>query len=178
MKIEIISKPTFRDVRGRFAAANDQLLAIRRDALRSEGGYLVGLVRQELDVKTDGRSGKLGAAVRFNTREYGKDELRLNVTAPSKARPHRIYPRNAGALAFFWGKIGAFVVVPKGGGRPTRFDKAGTLWVGKGYVDHPGGSLRPLFTPVMARALERWTAERGAVVLRQISTRYKSAVKG
>lgn len=176
VRISITARPTFRDVAGRFAKANEGLLDSKRDALRREGAVLVQLVRAELNEKTKGRSDRLGSAVRFNTRVNNSNEVRLSVTAPAQAGPHRIYPRNAGALAFSWGKAGAFVIVPRAGGFRTHYGKDGILWVGKGYVDHPGGSLVPLFSGVMDRALNSWQASGGNEVLRQIASRYIAQV--
>lgn len=65
-------------------------------------------------------------------------------------KPHKIAPRKAGALSFFWTKVGMYTVVPKGGGFKTHM-AGGKLWIGKGFVQHPG--TRP--NPFPARALAR-----------------------
>ena len=175
-RITIIVRPTFRDLAGRFTKANEGLLASKRDILRQQGKRLVQMAREELDDKTDGRSGKLASAIRYNTRIVNDNEVRLSVTAPGRAGPHRIYPRNAGALAFSWGKVGAFVLVPRSGGFRTHYGKDGVLWVGKGYVDHPGGTLVPLFSGVMERTLDRWSVGGGQEILQQIASRWVSQV--
>lgn len=63
-------------------------------------------------------------------------------------RPHTISAKRAGALAFNWKARGGIrVVVPKkpGGGTGIRKSKSGkvVLWVGKGFVRHPGTKARP-----------------------------------
>jgi hypothetical protein len=69
-------------------------------------------------------------------------------------RPHKIAPRRAAALYFFWTKVGVYTVVPKGGGFKTHM-AGGKLWIGKGFVQHPG--TKP--NPFPARALERLKAD-------------------
>lgn len=75
-------------------------------------------------------------------------------------KPHIIRANKAKALAFYWGKIGAPVIVPKGRGATFRL-KDGTLIIGKGYVNHPGTKARPYFR----RALEQVAATRGFIVV-------------
>ena len=69
-------------------------------------------------------------------------------------KPHKIAPRNASALYFFWTKIGVYTVVPKGGGFKTHM-AGGKLWIGKGFVQHPGTQPNPF----PSRALERLKAD-------------------
>ena len=63
-------------------------------------------------------------------------------------RPHKIRAKGAKALAFKWAKAGGVqVFVPKkatkwGGLRKGKTGKV-FLWVGKGYVQHPGTKARP-----------------------------------
>lgn len=63
-------------------------------------------------------------------------------------RPHIIRPKGAKALAFEWGKMGGVqTFVPKkatkwGGLRKGKTGKV-FLWIGKGYVRHPGTRARP-----------------------------------
>lgn len=75
--------------------------------------------------------------------------------------PHTIRARQAKALSFKWAKAGGVrVVVPK---KPTRWGglrkgKTGTvLWIGKGYVNHPGTKARPY----MYRALREVAGPKG-----------------
>ena len=161
-------KPTFRDLQGRFARADEALLAAKRDELRTEGRYIVELLSRRLEAKIG--PNKIEKGIRFNTRETGTS-VKLNVTAPGKARPHRIEARNKKALAFFWGKVGMQVFVPKRGGFRTHV-RGGNLWIGKGGVDHPGGSLVPLIRPILKDVSEEWTRSRGRIALRRMATRY------
>lgn len=167
----IEARPTFRDLQGKFAKAEDALLAARRDELRAEGRIIVQLVQGGIRRKVGKYdSSKLESGVRFNTRQTG-ETVSLNVTVPARARPHRIYARYAKALAFFWPRVGMQTFVPKRGGFRTHV-RNGSLMVGKGYVDHPGGSLVPLMTPILKEAGQDWTQQRGLITLRRISTRY------
>lgn len=171
--IQITSSPSFRDVGGRFAKAEKAILEERRNQLRIEGPKLVQYAKEEAPKKT----GKFREGIRWNTRTVG-DSLRLRVTVPQPlgtyiekgTKKHRIYPKNANALVFPWLKVGMLTVVPKGGGFRTHVRK-GTLWVGKGYVDHPG--TKP--NPFLKRALTRWRPN-GYKVLRQISSRFKTEI--
>ncbi len=175
-RFTVTSKPTFRDLQGRFAKAEKELINIRREELRQEGRALVKLVQKKTEQKVKQRNAKLEKGIRFKTFQRG-DNVELSVTAPEKAAPHRIQAKNAKALAFGWPKIGMNVVVPKAGGFSTHV-RNGRLWVGKGYVDHPGGSLVPLFTPILAAALREWESSRGRVVLNRISLRYITELNG
>jgi hypothetical protein len=63
-------------------------------------------------------------------------------------RPHTIKAKRAKALAFFWAKAGGVqTFVPKrpGGGTGLRRSRSGkvSLWIGKGFVRHPGTKARP-----------------------------------
>ena len=69
-------------------------------------------------------------------------------------KPHKIRARKAGALYFFWGKVGMFTVVPKAGGFRTH-TAGGKLWIGKGYVDHPG--TKP--NDYVSRTFAKWEPE-------------------
>jgi len=174
-RFTVESRPTFRDLGGRFARANDDLLDIRREELRTEGRFLVNLTKKKLKDKTAPySSSKLENAIRFNTRSDGQT-VRLSVTTPSQAGPHKIAPLNAQALAFNWPRVGMMTFVPRGGGFKTHV-RAGQLWVGKGYVDHPGGSLVPLFTPLLEDANSEWSNTRGRAVLNRISLRYVKSI--
>lgn len=166
--LKIVTRPTFRDLQGRFAKAEQALLDAKRDELRDEGRYLVQQFKDNLRAKIG--ENKLENAIRFNTRQVG-DNVRLSVTAPGHARPHRIAARNASALAFNWQRVGMMTFVPRRGGFRTHV-RNGQLWVGKGYVNHPGGSLEPLIVPILQRTSDEWTATRGRRVLQRMTTRY------
>lgn len=168
-RVKVTSRPTFRDLAGRFSRANDALLEERRHAMRDAGQKLVKEAQEKLDAKLGQRHG-MREAIRFNTRKTG-DTLSLSVTGPEKAKPHRIAARNALALSFFWDRVGMRTVVPRRGGFKTHV-RGGVYWIGKGYVDHPGGSLAPLFQPILNRTLDEWMRTDGERTLRRISTRW------
>lgn len=170
--IRIKAKPTFRDTRGRFHATTEKLSQFRREALRDEGPTLKNIIIRRLRGKI-GES-KIDKGIRYNTQVRG-DHIQLNVTAPSEARPHIIRAVNAQALAFFWPKVGMQTFVPKSGGFRTHV-RGNALWIGKGYVNHPGGSLEPLMQPILADSLREWEKAGGERVLRKISTRWVNGV--
>lgn len=171
--IEIKSTPTFRDLHGRFAKAEAELIEIRREQLRNEGRVFVPMIQRNLRAKIG--PSKIEQGVRFNTRTTGGN-IQLHVTAPGRARPHIIRAKNKGALAFFWPKVGMMTFVPKRGGFRTHVSR-NELFIGKGYVNHPGGSLVPLLSPIMQKSKNDWMSARGRAVLRSISTRYVEAIK-
>lgn len=83
------------------------------------------------------------------------------VAVHNGTRPHTIAARRKKALAFMWAKKGVRVIVPKkpGGGTGLRRSKSGktVLWVGKGFVRHPGTKARPW----LDQALREMCAARG-----------------
>lgn len=166
--MKITTRPTFRDVQGKFARAEAALLDAKREELRDEGRYLVQELKKNLHAKIG--ENKIENGIRYNTRVIG-DNVRLSVTAPGFARPHRIAARNKLALAFNFARAGMFTFVPRRGGFRTHV-RNGQLWVGKGYVDHPGGSLQPLMVPIVERTSDEWLRVRGQRVLTRMTTRY------
>lgn len=76
-------------------------------------------------------------------------------------RPHTIAARRKKALAFMWARKGGMrVVVPKRGGNTyVQRSKTGksVLWIGKGFVRHPGTKARPWLDD----ALRQMAAMRG-----------------
>jgi hypothetical protein len=62
-------------------------------------------------------------------------------------KAHRIYPKRAAALAFYWAKIGKTAIVPRDPG-PT-YHTPSHLVIGKGYVDHPGTKPQPYLRPAL-----------------------------
>lgn len=66
-------------------------------------------------------------------------------------RPHKIYPKGKGALAFDWPKVGMRVVVPRAGRHraggsyagPVKSKRGAYFLISKGYVNHPGTKARP-----------------------------------
>lgn len=79
-------------------------------------------------------------------------------------RPHIIRAKHAGALVFYWPKVGTVTVVPKNPKRKyTGYIKKRTVFhIGKGYVNHPGTKGRPF----LRTALEEEATKAGFVVKR------------
>ncbi len=157
-------KPSFRDVKGKFTSANAQLLADKREMMRGLGRAGVKMLREESPKK----SGDFSRGIAFKTTQSG-DVINLALTLPQPlgtfitegTKPHKIAARNANALVFHWAKFGGMVVVPKGGGFGTH-ERDGTLWIGKGHVDHPGTKANPFneraytkFRPIARTELSR-----------------------
>ncbi len=73
--------------------------------------------------------------------------------------PHKIYPKGKGALTFFWPKVGAVTIVPRGGRTMTGLRKSkkhGVVFViGKGYVNHPGTKARPFLVDALRQVAVR-----------------------
>lgn len=138
---EVVSSPTFRDMEGRFSKASDELLDARRDELRQLGQKFVEVMRKEAPF---GKTGAFRRSIVFRTFTSG-DELSMRTYSAQPlgtwivegTRPHKIQAKNARALYFFWPKVGMFAVVPKRGEFKTHVS-GGKLFIGKGYVDHPG----------------------------------------
>lgn len=168
----IIFKPTIRDLRGRFAKANKRLVENRRKATRVLARRWVKIAREEAPLGS-GRNKKrahgtfrrsIGFTEFTQKGEVGfssQSEQPLGTFITHGTRPHKIYAkRRNGALYFFWGKIGKFVVVPRRGGFKNHVSD-GKLWIGKGFVKHPG--TKP--NPYIERAYKRWYKEMDKEIL-------------
>jgi hypothetical protein len=73
-------------------------------------------------------------------------------------RPHIIRAKHAGALRFFWPKVGVVTVVPKvtRKGKWTGYiAKRKVFLVGKGYVNHPGTKGRPFLRTALVEEATR-----------------------
>lgn len=149
---QLRSIPPFRDKRGRFQAAEAALNRERQAVIASEARRFLRYAREEapgrryprqLDVATFMQGTHLGFHL------TGPEPLSTFILKGT--RPHRIAPRRARALRFFWPRIGAAAVVPRQAGFRTHF-RGGVLWIGKGYVNHPG--TRP--NRFVGRAFRRW----------------------
>lgn len=150
--------PQLRDVRGRFVKAEKLLMENKRKAVRLLGRRWVEIAREEAP---EGKTGKFRESIRYRTfvkdKEIGftsSSAQPLGTWITGGTRPHRIYPRRANALYFYFGRAGKWTVVPKGGGFKTHVS-GGKLWIGKGYVHHPG--TRP--NRYTDRAYLRWAEE-------------------
>lgn len=173
--LTITASPAFRDMSGRFARATEQLKTDKRDMMSAIGQRWVEVARDEAPHKT----GKFAKGIFARTYESGND-IKLIGYAPDPlatfiqegTRPHPIPPSSANALYFFWPKVGMYTVVPKGGGFRTHV-QSGKLWVGKGYVNHPGTKPNPFLT----RTWERTHPEIDTAV-RRIAARYAMVIVG
>jgi len=151
-------KPTLRDVRGRFTKATEKLVENKRKASRVLARRWVAIAREEAPL---GKTGKFRKSIRYTEFE---DKTKVGFSSTSAqplgtfivagTKPHKIYPRRAGALYFLWTKIGKYTVVPKGGGFKTHTAN-GKLWIGKGFVQHPGTSPNNY----VERSYVRWVKE-------------------
>lgn len=79
-------------------------------------------------------------------------------------RPHKIYPKGKGALAFDWKKVGMRTVVPKAGRHRAVGGWAGVVTpklgapyflISKGYVNHPGTRARPFLMDALRQTAVR-----------------------
>lgn len=158
-------KPTVRNVRGQFTRATARLVVHQRKASRILAKRWVQIARSEAP-KGSGRTTNRthgdfrrsityteftkGGTVGFST----ESEQPLGTFITHGTRAHQIRARRKKALYFFFGKIRKWVVVPKKGGFKTHVSD-GKLWVGKGYIQHPGTKRNDYVT----RAYVRWTKE-------------------
>lgn len=172
----ITASPSFKDIAGRFARAEKILLDARRDEMRELGKRFVVLLKDEAP---RGKTGKFRQSIIYRTYQDGSDlTLRTYHAQPlgtwiiGGTEPHKIQANSAGALYFFWPKIGKFVVVPKAGGFKTHV-RGDELWVGKGFVTHPG--TKP--NDYASRAFERGKDDINAS-MRKITNRYVMALNG
>jgi len=159
--LHITTQPSYRDVFGRFAKANQQLLNDKREMLRRLGRRWVEIAREEAPV----RKGDFRKSIHFRTFEAGQTlELRGYSAEPlgryirEGTDPHVIRARRAKVLRFLW---------PNG-------PRSSSTFVGfhfYPYVNHPG--TKP--NPYHQRAYSRWQAEAGRE-LRRITVRYRSAI--
>lgn len=174
--LQLIIKPPFRDIKGRFVKASQGLLEGRRQMLRTLGQKFIALERMEAP---EGKTGRFRGSLSFKTFDSGNSlTLKAYMAQPlgswitGGTSPHTIAARNAGALYFFWPRVGMFTIVPKSDGFRTHA-AGGQLWIGKGFVNHPG--TKP--NPFVQRAYSAWMPE-AQVELRRISRDYVAVLKG
>jgi len=138
----ITFSPTFRDVRGRFARADAQMLANKQRAARFLGQKWVEIAKEEAPVKT----GKFRESIRFHVfakNTGSKTRAVVGFTTSSKqplgrfivegTRPHIITANRKRFLRFFWpraGKIVFFRSVHHPGTKPNPYiDRAYIRWL-------------------------------------------------
>jgi len=157
-------KPPFRDLRGRFAKATEEMLKTKRDEIRALGQAGSAALNAAAPV---GRRRVLSRSHKFKTFERGTTiELRFYSDAVGQfvrqgTKPHIIRAKRAKALAFHWPKVGMMAFVPRAG-FPFTGVAGGAFWIGKGYVNHPGTQPNPYherafasLQPTMRDALNR-----------------------
>jgi hypothetical protein len=145
-----------RDVLGRFAKADANMIENKRNSARTLGQKWVEIAREEAPNKT----GAFRESIRFRTFVKGT-EIGFTTSAAQPlgkwivfgTRPHIIRARNAKTLYFFWGRLGRFVSFP--------------------FVHHPG--TKP--NPYVDRAYETWEKEM-ELEINRISARYVVDVTG
>jgi len=159
IEFEIKATPTLRDMQGRFASANAELLNVRRDLMREEGRRFVTLAQDEAPE----RSGEFKRSIGFRSFvESDAVGFRAHMAQPlgnfilGGTRPHPISAVRGMALRFFWSEG------PQGPG--IYFFKS---------VNHPGTSANPF----IARAYRKWRPH-GQQALRRISTWYVQTIRG
>jgi len=155
---QIKATPTFRDMMGRFAAANAELLNVRRDLMREEGRRFTMLAQDE----APGQSYKFKRSIGFRTFvESDAVGFRVHMAQPlgtfiqEGTRPHPITAHGK-SLRFFWPSG------PQGPGIYFFYS-----------VRHPGTNPNPF----MARAYRKWRPH-GQQALRRISTWYVETIRG
>lgn len=148
----ITSTPTFRDLRGRFARAEQTLLTARREEYRALGGRS----RDVLAANAPRKTGAFAGGIRYRTFERG-DAIGVTLSVPAPlgdfitlgTKAHAIRPVSASVL---------------------RFEAGGETVFARG-VNHPG--TRP--NPFIQRSLEQLAPEID-VAVRRISLRWEMAL--
>lgn len=154
-QFRVTSKPTWKDLRGRWASANQQLIDIRRDELRVLARRHVIVLQKHAPKKT----GKFASEHRFRTFQRG-DSIGYTTSAP---QPLGKWLRPPGTKPH--------VITPRGPGYPLRFTVGG-VEVRAWSVNHPG--YRPA-TDYVEDAYREFKPELRAG-LRRISSRYVEQV--
>lgn len=147
----------FKDLKYRFAKADKKLFESKSKEVRALGNRWVQIAREEAPIgKTtpdhpDNRRGgvKFKDSIRYETFIEGDTEGFRGISQQPLGkwivygtRRHDIpLTHYTKSLSFFWTKVGMETRVPKeGGNTKVRGD---VLYIGKGYVDHPGTKPNP-----------------------------------
>jgi len=158
--IEITSKPPFRDMKGRFVAAGDEIPRVYQDEARRLGKEMVEIARKEAPRKT----GEYASKIRYQTfvsgstvgfRIYAPEPLTTFIIEGTK--PHQIRAKSGGVLAFEWDKG------PQGAG--MYFFR---------FVQHPGTKANPF----PERSLDKFKTPESKRAFSKISTRFFAKLKG
>lgn len=151
---KITAVPTFRDLQGKFARANDHLLEDRRALMRELAITARDIYREEAPEDT----GEFKRGIRYRTFTSG-DEVGFSISTPQPLG------------RFIVGGTAAHVILPRGN-YPLRFEIGGTVIFAR-KVNHPGTQPNPFNERAAARIRQK-----GKRTLRRISTRYKERVTG
>ena len=156
--------PPFREIKGRFVKATDEMRTGSRDYMRAQGRRMVVLAQEEAPV---GKTGKFKKGIRFRTFDTG-GSFGFSVSTPQPlgrwimegTKRHIIAARNVKALKFLWERG------PRSSGTFTAFHFYK-------WVMHPG--TKP--NPFMSRAYRRWLpgARTG---LRRLGLRFTRTIAG
>ena len=138
--------PSFRELNGRFARANEGLLEGRRDLMRVQGRRFKELAQQE----APSRTGEFKGNIRFRTFVQA-EALGFTVSSPEPLSTfiqkgtvaHEIVPRFAKVLRFTVGAAGAAGAFGGLFAQQVVFTQR---------VSHPGTKANPF----MGRAMRRW----------------------
>lgn len=147
--------PTFRELNGRFVAANRELLEARRDEVRVLGGQMVDYLQQEAPKLT----GEFARNIRYRTFQQG-DKVGFTTSSPQPLGKWIV------------GGTKAHEIRPRGQGYPLHWVKGGVHYYAY-RVWHPG--TKP--NDYVSRARDRWEPE-AQQALARISTRYIAKVTG
>lgn len=140
LAFNITSSYPLRDLPGRHLMAYRAMIDRKKEAMNSEGRRLVRILRGNAPRKTGKFADSIDYKVFTTSTGAGFNVVMdspLGTFITKGTKPHTIAAKNAKALRFFWGKFGGMVMVPKRGGFGTHVS-GGVLWIGKGYVNHPG----------------------------------------
>jgi hypothetical protein len=157
----------FKNLKGQFAKANAALFESKKKEVRTLGERWVQIAKEEAPVgKTDpkhpdNRRGNVKFRDSFQFETFidgqtegfrGTSQQPLGKWIVYGTKRHDIpLSHFTKSLSFFWTKIGMEVIVPKKGGKHQV--KNDILYIGKGFVDHPGTKPNP-YTERAARRLD------------------------
>jgi hypothetical protein len=173
--LELAVKPPIKNLGKAIASSFGKLSTAAGPLVRLLGRQYVAYAREEAPRKT----GRFAESISFREFAdsgsfgfYGLSAEPLGRWIILGTKPHKIAPRNANALYFFWTKVGVYTVVPKAGQTRTHM-AGGKLWIGKGFVQHPG--TKP--NPFPARAMERLKADVEKFLQNTLLTRWVQIIQ-
>lgn len=155
ISFKLTVRPTFRDLAGRFARADQNLLAGRRNMVKNLAKTARDLYVEEAPEDT----GDFKSGIRYRTFIQGE---RIGFTIST--------PQPLGK--FIIGGTKAHIITPRGN-YPLRFEASDGSIVFTYLVNHPGTSPNPF----NQRAIDRFMPDAEAD-LRRLSTRYATEVTG